>query len=91
MLSPSGENATVTIGNSFLIRIDVTKGNATVNMTKDGDLVQLNGTGKLYEHNIPQVKASTNGTYIAIGDNDVGYHQVSFKLLAFCKRHAMQI
>ncbi|XP_065846290.1 uncharacterized protein [Oscarella lobularis] len=83
VLSPSGENATVTIGNSFLIRIDVTKGNATVNMTKDGDLVQLNGTGKLYEHNIPQVKASTNGTYIAIGDNDVGYHQVSFKLLAF--------
>ena len=81
------------ISKPFVIRINVTQGDdvVNVNLTKDGDLVQLNGMGKLYEHNIPQVKASTNGTYIAIGDNDVGYHQVSFKLLAFCKHHAMQI
>ncbi|XP_065846264.1 uncharacterized protein [Oscarella lobularis] len=85
VLSPSDENVIVNISKPFVIRINVTQGDdvVNVNLTKDGDLVQLNGMGKLYEHNIPQVKASTNGTYIAIGDNDVGYHQVSFKLLAF--------
>ena len=62
-----------------------------MNLTKDGDLVPLNGTGKLYEHNVRQVKASTNSTYVAIGDNDVGYHEVGFKLLAFCKHRAIQM
>ena len=75
----------MTIGRSFLIRINVTQGDAVVNFTKDGDLVQLIDTGSLYEPNIPQVKVSTNG------DNDVGYHQVSFKLLAFRMHHAIQI
>ena len=76
----------VTIGRPFLIRINVTQGDdAVVNLTTNGRLLQLIGTGNLYEHNITQVKASTNGTYVAIGDNNVGYYQVRFTLLAFCK------
>ncbi|XP_065835031.1 uncharacterized protein [Oscarella lobularis] len=74
----------VTIGRPFLIRINVTQGDdAVVNLTTNGRLLQLIGTGNLYEHNITQVKASTNGTYVAIGDNNVGYYQVRFTLLAF--------
>ena len=76
------------ISKLFVIRINVTQGDAVVDLTKDGDLV-LNGTGKLFEHNIANVSVLTNGTYVAIGDNDVGYHRVQFSLLAFCKHYCM--
>ena len=89
VISPSGKSAIVSIGKAFSIRINVTQGDAIVNLTIVGNLVQLNSKGKLYEHNIRRVKASTNGTYVAIGVNDVGYHRVSFHLLSFCKHHAI--
>ncbi|XP_065838034.1 uncharacterized protein [Oscarella lobularis] len=79
----SSQRVIVPIGKSFLIRINVTQGNAVVNLTKDGELTQLKSRGKLYEHNITKMSNTANGTYIAIGENDVGYHTVKFQLLAF--------
>ena len=85
-VSPSSSSTTVGMGNSnFVIRITVTRGEADVNLTRSGDLLNLNRAGKTFVHVIPEVSASSNGTYIGVGNNDVGYHRVQFSLLAFCK------
>ena len=89
-VSPASSSTTVDIGNSnFIIIITVTRGEADVNLTRNGEFLDLRKTERTFVHVIPKVKASSNGTYIAIGDNDVGYHQVTFSLLAFCKHSAM--
>ena len=85
-VSPSSSSTAIALGNSnFVVRINVTRGEAEVNLTRNGESLDLRKTERTFVHVIPEVKASSNGTYIAIGDNDVGCHQVSFKLLAFCK------
>ena len=87
-VSPS-VSTTVTIGNNFPIRIAIIRGEANVSLTRNGNSLDLNRSGKSFVHVISNVNALSNGTYIAIGDNDVGYHQIQFSLFAFCKHYAI--